>query len=82
MIIEHIFLEDMLRHMRGGWVIRVSQHGFAKGKLCLMDLVTFYNGVMGLVDKEKATDIICMDFCKACDMVPHHILISSRERLI
>ena len=25
---------------------------------------------------EKATDIVCLDLCKAFDMVPHHILIS------
>lgn len=38
-IVEQIFLEDMLRHMRH------SQHGSTKCKYCLANVVTFYDGV-------------------------------------
>lgn len=62
---EQILLEIVLRHMENKEVIGDSQHDFTKGKSCLKNLVTFYNGVTDLVDREEQLDVTCLDLCKA-----------------
>ncbi|GAB0204081.1 mitochondrial enolase superfamily member 1 [Grus japonensis] len=52
-----------------------SQHGFTTGKLCLTNLITFYNKVTCSVDVGQAVDIVYLDFSKAFSTIPHSLLL-------
>jgi len=74
-IMERFILSALTGHVKDNQGIRPGQHGFAKGRSCLTKLISFCEQVTCLVDEGKAVDVVCLDFSKAFDTVPHSILL-------
>lgn len=53
-VMEQLNLGTISRHMEVKRMTGCCQYGFAKGKSHLINLITFYNELMGLVEKAKA----------------------------
>jgi len=74
-VMEKLILEVFIKQVEEKKVIRSSQHGSTKGKLCLTNLIAFYNGINGWVDQGRAVDVVNLDCSKAFETVSHNILI-------
>lgn len=71
---EELLLEATLTQDE---VTQDSCHGFTKLPLVMPDQSSdLHNNVKTHMGKGRATDDICLGFCKAYDVVPDYILIS------
>ena len=57
------------------------QHGFMRGKSTTTQLFEVYHGILESVASGKEVDVIYLDFTKAFDKVPHHLLLRKLEIL-
>jgi len=74
-VIEQLILDVIFKQAEEKKAIRSSQHGFTKGKLCLTNMMAFYDGMTSWVDEGRAVDVVYLDFSKAFDFVSHNSLI-------
>lgn len=71
---EQILLETLMRHIENREMTGDNQHGFAKGKSCLTNLVAFCGSVTEVVGEGRATDVICLDLCRAFGIVSRRLM--------
>ena len=69
-MLEAIIKVEVVSHLEKHKLIRPSQHGFMRGKLCPSNLLSFLDKITAAVDSGEAADIVFLDFAKAFDKVP------------
>lgn len=75
-IMERVLSVHSPRHTREKKVSGKSQHRLTKDKLCLTNLIAFYNKITRSVNEMRPVNIIYLDLSKAFDTVLHNILES------
>ena len=55
--------------------ISLLQHGFLRGRSTVTQLLSVFHEINVNLDNAGQTDLIFLDFSKAFDYVPHHLLI-------
>ncbi|PKU36604.1 rna-directed dna polymerase from mobile element jockey- hypothetical protein [Limosa lapponica baueri] len=60
-MMEWLILGIISKHMEENKAIS-SQHGFTKGKSCLTNLISFYDGMTGWIDEGSTADVVYLDF--------------------
>jgi len=70
-LLEGIIADKIVDFLEENNLLLGSQHGFRRHRSCLTNLIEFFHGVMQDFDRERAVDIIYLDFAKAFDKVPH-----------
>ena len=74
-IMESIIVDKIAIHLESNLLLRDSQHGFRRHRSCLTNLLEFFHYVFSEHDRDKAVDVIYLDFQKAFDKVPHRRLL-------
>ncbi|KAK3884189.1 hypothetical protein Pcinc_011534 [Petrolisthes cinctipes] len=69
-LMERIMVDKITAHLESNLLLRGSQHGFRQHRSCLTNLVEFFHFVFSEHDRDKAIDVVYLDFQKAFDKVP------------
>ena len=80
-LLEGIMVDKIGNYLESGSLLRDSQHGFRRHRSCLTNLLEFFNFVFSEHDRDKAVDVIYLDFQKAFDKVPHRRLLKKVRAL-
>ena len=74
-ILEHIVCSQINRHLEQYDILTNCQHGFRQRRSCETQLIDTVTDFVNDIEQQKQCDAILLDFSKAFDKVPHHLLI-------
>ena len=70
-LLERFIKDHMVNFLVRHKLLNSSQHGFLKARSCLTNMLCFLEEITKCIDEGSPVDIICLDFQKAFDKVPH-----------
>ena len=79
-LMERLVRKAIVEHMTTNKVLSESQHDFLKGKSCVTQLLEYLEDITEAMDNGKDVDVICLDFCKVFDKIPHRRLLKKLEK--
>ena len=74
-LLESIFRDVLIDHMKNNKLFSKSQFGFIGGRSTVLQLLTVLDRWTEILDQGGIIDVIYLDFMKAFDKVPHKRLI-------
>lgn len=80
-LLEHIIYSEVFDYLESCKFLAPSQHGFRRGCSCNTQLAEFQHYISKSLDSNTNVDAIFLDFRKAFDTVPHHLLLKKLASL-
>ena len=75
-VMESVIRDAVVEHLTEKGLIRLSQHGFMRGRSTVTNLLEFLEELTRGVDKGVDMDVLYLDFSKAFDKVPIRRLLA------
>ena len=75
-LFEHVICKHILAHLEDHNILTDLQHGFRSGRSCETQLVTTFQDLAQIHNKNSQIGIAVLDFSNAFDTVPHDGLLS------
>lgn len=70
------FLYPAVRH-----IITEDQHGFVRKRSTTTNLMSYVSTLIDKIEKRQQIDAVYVDFTKAFDRVPHHLVVEKIQRM-
>ena len=77
---EQLIRDKLVDHMTSNNLFNNTQHGFVSGRSCITQLFEYNEDLTESIDNGEDVNVICLDFCKAFDKVPHRSLVYKLEQ--
>jgi len=79
-VFEAVVRDEIVKFLDKHQMINDSQHGFRRGRSCLINLLLFLDQVLKSVDEEHCLDIVFLDLAKAFDKIPRLRLLKKLKK--